>query len=168
MSDPNTLRIERLSPERWQEYKDLRLEALRTDPDAFGATYENSVQRPDEYWIGHLEVAQRDPNRVIFFASLEDRLVGMGGAYPEEDPANVNIVGMFVSPAWRRRGVGLALIKAIVDEVQAEQVRLCVFDSQANAVELYRNFGFATIAETPLTRADGSECTQLYMALRKG
>jgi len=159
-------RIEHLPPERWRDYKALRLEALRTNPDAFGARYESAIERPDDWWIGHLEAVSNHPNRTIFFATFEDRLVGMAGAYPEEDPRNVNIVGMYVTPSWRGRGVGRALLQAVVDRVQAEEVRLCVNGDQEGAVKLYESFGFVTISETPLTRPDGTPYVELYMALR--
>lgn len=161
------VRIEQLPPERWQDYKELRLEALRTDPDAFGATYESNLQRPDEWWKGIMEAALHDPKRALFFAIEDERLVGMGGAYPEENPAYVDVVGMYVTPGRRGQGIARALLRAVVDKVEAEEVRLCVNADQIAAVRLYESFGFVTIAETLLTRADGTPYIQLYMALRE-
>ncbi len=37
-----------LSPERWKEYADLRLEALKNDPLAFGSSYEEELQLREE------------------------------------------------------------------------------------------------------------------------
>jgi GNAT superfamily N-acetyltransferase len=160
------MRIVKLPPERWREYKDLRLEALRTDPDAFGATYESNLRRPDEWWIGHLEVAQQDPNRNVLFAEERQRLIGLAGAYPEEEPGCVDVTSMFVTPSERGKGIGRALLHAVVSEIEASEIRLCVNAAFPAAVRLYESYGFVTISETLVTRSDGTTYPQLYMALR--
>jgi hypothetical protein len=45
---PNEVRVIELPPDRWREYRALRLAALRSDPIAFGSTYEESIAYPDE------------------------------------------------------------------------------------------------------------------------
>ncbi len=162
------MRIVKLPPERWEDYKALRLEALSTDPEAFGATYEASLDRPDSWWRGHLEVAQQDPNKTVLFAEQDDgTLVGMAGAYPEQEAGCVDVTAMFVRPATRGKGIGNALLKAVVGEVRADKVRLCVNASLAAAPKLYERFGFVTLAETTVTRADGTTYPQLFMELRR-
>lgn len=144
------MRIGKLLPERWREYRDIRLEALRTDPDAFGATHDDTLRRPDAWWIGHLRTAQHDPNKTLIFAFQDDQVIGLAGAYPESDPSFVDITSMFVAPAHRGKGIGRALLKAVVDEVTAEEVRLCVNSDQPAAVMLYRSFGFVTLSGNPV------------------
>ena len=156
-----------MPPERWPEYRAIRLEALRTDPDAFGATLEATLQRPDEWWSTVLQAAENDPNKTIVFAEIEGDLVGMAGAYPEEEEGCVDVVGMFVRPDQRGKGVGRALLQAVVDEVQSETVRLCVNASIPAAVALYRSFGFETLSECIGTRSDGSTFPQIFMELRR-
>jgi GNAT superfamily N-acetyltransferase len=162
------MRIFKLPPDRWPEYRAIRLEALRTDPDAFGATLEATVQRPDEWWPSVLQTAQTDPDKTIVFAEEEGVLVGMAGAYPEEEEGCVDVVGMFVRPDERGKGIGRALLQAVVDEVQADTVRLCVNATMPAAVALYRNFGFEPISECVGTRSDGSTFPQIFMELRHG
>jgi ribosomal protein S18 acetylase RimI-like enzyme len=146
--------------------KELRLEALRNDPGAFGSTYEGTLQRPDNWWKERLEAAELDPSRTMLFAEEEGRLVGMAGAYPEEDLQNVDIVSMYVSPAFRRRGIARELLDRVIAK-QEGNVCLCVNQDQVAARKLYESYGFVTIAETNLTRPDGSEYVQLYMRLPK-
>jgi ribosomal protein S18 acetylase RimI-like enzyme len=161
------MRILKLPPARWQEYRAIRLEALRTDPDAFGATLESTLQRPDEWWQKVLETALVDPNKTALFAELDGSIVGMAGAYPEEEAGCVDVTGMFVRPSERGKGIGRALLQAVVDEVSAERVRLCVNASMPAAVGLYKRSGFVTLSESMGTRADGSEFPQLFMELRR-
>lgn len=42
------IQIIKLPPERWNEYKTLRLRALQDDPQAFGSSYAKEVAYPDD------------------------------------------------------------------------------------------------------------------------
>lgn len=160
------MQIVKLMPNRWEEYRDLRLEALRTDPDAFGATIEGTLARPEAWWRDVLSTALVNPNKTAVFAELDGRLIGMAGAYPEEAPGCVDITGMFVTPTQRGKGIGRRLLQAVTDEVTAETVRLYVNASMTAAVTLYERFGFVTFTTGPVVRADGSSFDQLGMELR--
>jgi hypothetical protein len=39
------IKITKLPVERWADYRDLRLEALKSDPSAFGSAFEEEVAR---------------------------------------------------------------------------------------------------------------------------
>ena len=39
-----------LPVENWEQYRDLRLRALKEDPEAFSSSYADSVSQPDEFW----------------------------------------------------------------------------------------------------------------------
>lgn len=58
MSD---IKIIRLDPSRWQDSKRLRLEALKTDPIAFGSSYEESARFEDAIWqsVSYLDMRVR-------------------------------------------------------------------------------------------------------------
>lgn len=155
------MRILKLEPDQLEMYRELRLEALKTDPDAFGATIEGTLARPASWWKGVLEKAKIDPNKTAVFTELDGQLVGMAGAYPEKEPDCVDITGMFVAPSKRGKGVGRALLQAVVDEVTAETVRLYVNASMTPAISLYERFGFVTLSESQGTRADGSTLISL-------
>jgi hypothetical protein len=44
------IQIGRLPPEKWQEYKALRLRALHDDPQAFSEPFDKAVAYRDEGW----------------------------------------------------------------------------------------------------------------------
>ena len=75
------IKIIQLFPDRWQEYKELRLEALQKDPQAFGQKYEKAREFSDEYWIDHLERSRTKDKILVFFAENNRKLVGMMGAF---------------------------------------------------------------------------------------
>src|SRR4051812_40658649 len=80
-------------------FRDLRLEALRTHPEAFGSDYEESRQRPREHWLERLRNNERQMTLVA--AADDATLAGMAGIF-REDGAKVrhsaDIWGVFVRP----------------------------------------------------------------------
>lgn len=47
----------------WQEYKQLRLLALETDPKAFGSSLEEERLSPDEKWQKYLSLSIQKQGR---------------------------------------------------------------------------------------------------------
>jgi hypothetical protein len=48
--DTENITIAKLPPDKWQDYKALRIRALHDDPQAFSEPFENAVAFPDERW----------------------------------------------------------------------------------------------------------------------
>ena len=51
---PAALSVVRLTPDDWEVHRDLRLEALATDPEAFGATYADNAAYDEATWRARL------------------------------------------------------------------------------------------------------------------
>lgn len=158
-----TTQIVTLAPEEWQPYRELRLRALATDPQAFGGSYADALQQPASYWQGRLAEAQADAqgrqHLWLLFAREAERLVGMIGALAGEDPTVVQIIAVYVSPESRGQGLGNLLMTAILAEVAKKgtftKAILGVNSAQEAAVALYRSFGFDLVREELVTRAGG-------------
>jgi ribosomal protein S18 acetylase RimI-like enzyme len=144
-----------LPPERWREYRGLRLEALRSDPDAFSSTFADTERFPDDYWERRL----RDPDVVFRFAQRGGQLIGMAGALCDQNPAA--IVSVYVALEARGMGVGGRLMDAVLDAIAArpqfDAVRLWVSETQPAAIALYRRHGFQPIGREigAVVTADG-------------
>ena len=91
--------IIRLPIERWEEYRDLRLEALKGDPVAFGSSFEEEVGLPTEVWQKRIENA--------LFALDEGKPVGLI-VWRREDRIKTRhtayINSMYVTGKFRGRG----------------------------------------------------------------
>lgn len=150
MSD---LQIITLTLADWEHYKARRLEALRTDPQAFGASYEENLVRPDSWWQRRLADAAEDGGSWMLFASDGRRLVGMIGALVKQEPSVAEIIAMYVSPRARRRGVATLLLRSILQELERDSsivaARLRVNPAQIAAVVLYEKCGFHRITKKP-------------------
>lgn len=151
--------IVQLSPDDWQVYKQIRLEALQTEPQAFAADYQKTAARPDAYWQGRLVDAASRKNNWLLFAREDGRLLGMIGAMVEDVPHVAWIISVYVSPPARGQGVGKALMSAILSELaQSGSIRtakLSVNIHQKPALNLYQRCGFVITGTEDVFLGDG-------------
>ena len=133
--------IARLPVDRWEEVKRLRLEALRTDPAAFGSSPEEDEALPEAEW------KRRMPNSL--FAISDDKPVGMiaflfGNRAKSKHIAD--IFAVYVTPGQRGKGVGTLLLETTLSEIrrnkEIRKIKLMVNPEQRAAVRLYKAAGF--------------------------
>jgi GNAT superfamily N-acetyltransferase len=142
--------------EDWQALRDIRLEALRDVPTAFGSTYEREVVRGETHWRDRIS---RGGTFLAYLPELSaSEPAGLIGGY-QEDPATVQLVSMYVRPRARGRGVGEALVATVIDWATAKQattVHLWVTETNAPARALYERCGFALTGEQQSLPSDPS------------
>ena len=156
----NQIEIVQLEPDTWHDYKALRLEALHTEPQAFGSKYADNVQHPDSFWRRRLEEAAVGQISWLLFAKSGDRLVGMIGAYVADDsPAVAEIISTYVKPDFRRQGIARALMAALLSAIRKHGTvriaRLIVNVDQKFALQLYQHFEFEIIETVNNRMGDG-------------
>ena len=131
----------------WQALRDIRLEALRDAPTAFGSTYEQETERGEAHWRDRIA---RGGTFLAFIPEVSaTEPAGLIGGY-QEDPVTVELVSMYGRPRARGRGVGEALVAAVIDwagQRNAAAVRLWVTETNAPALALYERCGFALTGE---------------------
>jgi ribosomal protein S18 acetylase RimI-like enzyme len=137
-----------LTAEDAPAYWDIRLEALESEPQAFGSS-------PEEHRaLTFAEVATRiafDPlNKFTVGAFLGERLVGTAGFYRDRSLKSRHkghVWGVYVSRDVRRSGAGRNVLRMLLEHAAAiegiEQIMLSVATGQNAAISLYRSFGFA-------------------------
>jgi ribosomal protein S18 acetylase RimI-like enzyme len=163
----SNIQIVKLLPEEWQLYKQLRLEALLMEPQAFASQYENTVKKPDSDWQEGLAEVQVGEKNWLLFAKENDRLIGMIGAYQPETSDVVVIVALYVTKDKRGQGVAAALMEAILAEVGSKGIfrkaELAVNTDQISAIALYTHFGFKFIEEKTGVMGNGNSCSEYMM-----
>jgi RimJ/RimL family protein N-acetyltransferase len=139
----DTLQIEirRLAPSEGTTYRDIRLEALRGSPEAFGSTFEAESVRPLEHFSAR--VAQCP----VFGAFRDAEIVGMAGFLGREGAKDAHkgyLWGMYVRPDARNAGVGRKLAEAVIDYARqhVEVLQLDVVSENEAARRLYARLGF--------------------------
>ncbi|MCG7391447.1 GNAT family N-acetyltransferase [Microvirga sp. ACRRW] len=103
-----------LEPSDVQAFRDLRLEALATNPEAFGSSYEEEVTLPLETIRARIPTS--GPN-AIFGAFAGERLVGMAGfaVYDRRKASHKGLMwGVYVQAEWRGKSLGRKLVQHVI------------------------------------------------------
>jgi RimJ/RimL family protein N-acetyltransferase len=139
--------IRRLGMAYAAAYRELRLEGLRSRPEAFGAAWEEEVTRPLDWFAERLE------RNAVLGGSLPGgpALAGtVGLVVPEAAKMRHRgtVMGMFVRPEAEGTGLATALIARLLDHAAqvVEEVHLTVGASNTKAVRLYARAGFRQYA----------------------
>ncbi len=143
--------IRRITADDGPLLRDLRLRSLADAPEAFGQPLEEAAAQPDAEWVAQAGVAAQGNRRAWFLAERHDRV-------PDGEPRSIGIVlgrrrppdqllvfSMWVDPAFRRAGLGGALITTAETWAAAWGARRCVlwvFASNEPAIRFYLRIGF--------------------------
>ena len=151
----------------------MRLRALQDNPEAFGSTYEETLQRGKESYRQRL----RQPSTETFYigAFEEESLVGIVGFYREnwgtKGQHKGYIISMYVAPEQRGRGTGKALVAEAIAQARTvpgiEQLLLAVVTTNTVARQLYLSLGFEVYGLEPRAlKQDEQYCDEALMVLR--
>ena len=155
ITSPERFETKKLSSADWEKFKELRLKALQSDPQAFGGTYESEVSHDQEYWKTLLD----NPERCFFAAEHQNTLIATAGAKKIQDRDSAYaIIGVYTSPEFRGKGVSSRLISLVEDEVKnrgIKQLELWVNAEQEHAVASYKKAGFAVTGTLNEKMGDG-------------
>ena len=136
------IRVRRLLPEDAARYREIRLEGLRVSPEAFGNTFEVESARPLELFADRI----RDSETLGAFVGAE--ILGIAGLRVNQGPKESHkgmLVGMYVRPQARNRGVGRRLVEAVIEVARTrgvELLQLAVVSDNEPARRLYARLGF--------------------------
>lgn len=136
--------VRRYEAGEWARLRRLRLTALRESPLAFLETYEFAASRPDSYWQERAERATAGDDLVMFVAEHDGTWIGMaGGQRVADPPGRVDVVSVWVDPAYRGGPAALALLGAVLDwAAGAPVIGLWVHEDNNRARAFYRRHGF--------------------------
>lgn len=140
------MELRRLASHEADLHRNLRLRALGDAPDSFGEAYSDVAARPVGYWE-ELTRSVTEPGRNVMFLAWEGQDV-LGAAYGLLDGTRRDagrVGGMWVEPAWRRRGVGRALLQEVISwgrERGLRRLGLWAPEHNPAAIALYARAGF--------------------------
>ena len=137
-----------------EAYWRLRLEALEKEPQSFGEAAEEHRQTTVE--LAAERLTSRPGENFVFGAFLDGEMVGMAGFYRYQIVKarhRGRIWGVYVRQSCRGRGIGRALLKALLARIRSyqglEQVSLTVVCGQEPAKNLYLSLGFVVYGVEP-------------------
>ena len=150
--------VRRLAPSDAPAYQALRLRAFHDHPEAFTSSYEEEVGKPLAYAQARLAASTSarfwgafvpDPH------SAAEVLVGCVGLDREQRLKNRHkavVIGMYVAPEQARRGLGQALLAALLADARTTDLELLVLTvthGNRGAEQLYLDAGFASFGIEP-------------------
>ena len=134
-----------------EAFWNLQLRALRDNPESFGASYEEILERGIGGVAQGLRKRNTASNDVTFGAFEGMALVGIAGFRREEEAKKRHkgiIWGMYVPQELRGKGIGKALLQAAIAYAKTlpglEQINLSVVLTSKQARHLFISLGFET------------------------
>lgn len=130
-----------------QMYQELRLMALKTNPEAFGSTYDRESNFSLETVI---ERISPNENKFVLGAFKEDGILTGIVSFVRETGIKTyhkgNIYGMYVTEENRGKGIGQLLLLDLIRLARncegLEQLNLTVVSNNESARRLYQALGF--------------------------
>jgi ribosomal protein S18 acetylase RimI-like enzyme len=138
------IKVQFIKEDRWKEHKKLRLEALKSDPIAFGSSYSKEKKLSEKEW------KRRTKNAL--FAIFDNELIGMTIIIFEKGQKIkhiANIYGVYVKKKFRGQGISKKIfdeaIKIIKKKKYIKKIKLTVNSKQKPAINLYKKYGFKEV-----------------------
>ncbi|OZU87139.1 GNAT family N-acetyltransferase [Virgibacillus indicus] len=128
-------------------YWELRLEALKENPESFATSYEDVLKRKQP--VEQVAENFKMDGNFTFGAFDNKQLIGVVTLLQEKPQKlnhRANIFAMYVTPLKRESGIGKALLTAAIKKAQTmeeiEKINLTVVTSNKEAKRLYSKLGF--------------------------
>lgn len=151
----SALLIRQLGPADRDAYFQLRLRGLKAHPESFGQGYEEALAKGASQHDAMLQGARAAKGDFLLgayavnAAQANAPLIGVVGLLRnqrDKEQHKASVIGMYVAPEAAGRGVGRALLNALLERAaQVEglrQIQLIVNSQNEAARKLYESLGF--------------------------
>ena len=152
-------------------YRELRLEALRSHPEAFSSDFESNALHPLSHWADRLRGLGSET--MIYFAEHDKHLIGICGIFRghmKKIRHNATIFSVFVQPQWRGQHIAERLIENCLQwgrEQEIKVVKLAVVTTNTSAIRCYARCGFTVYGIEPQVIYAGGVLYDELLMMRK-
>ncbi|OEY83690.1 hypothetical protein NT95_05330 [Oenococcus kitaharae] len=153
------MQIRFLNENDFDQYRQVRLAALLSDPNAFGSTYGEESHYPAQHFEDRL---QNNNGRFIVGAFMGSDLICIAALRRlsnQKEQHKAELVSVYCLPEYRHQGIARKTIQFCIDRArQAEglrQILLAVSAHNQQAISLYRSLGFTKYGTEPDSLFDG-------------
>ena len=132
--------IRQLNEDDWRELSQIRLTALKNDPQVFGSNYEKESHLTESDWRGKL----RSDDSAIFMIYDNETPIGMTGiAVDRADSTGktAHLWGSWLAPEYRGKGISTIIYQARLEWAKNHPTirRILVSHRASNAASKYAN-----------------------------
>lgn len=135
-----------LTKENWEQYRFLRLSALRESPEAFSSKYQTELEYCESKWKARLNPTSKIATILPLAAFIDGIPLGLVyGVLRREESREIGIYQMWVAREAQRQGVGRVLLDHIVSWAKLLRrgtILLDVNEKNTNAISFYQSYGF--------------------------
>lgn len=147
-----------LLPHESKNYRTIRLESLEKFPEAFFASYEESLKI--EKFRLETDIEHQAQDRFVLGAFADAELIGICSFVKDENNAG-NFYQMYVKEEFQGKNIGLGLIQAVIDEARKRFNEISIFlevvHNNEKAYHLYKKTGFSEIVNDSREQENGSK-----------
>jgi ribosomal protein S18 acetylase RimI-like enzyme len=160
------LTIRRLAPDEFALFKAVRLEGLKSDPDAFASSHAQWAELSDNEWRQRLT----EPVVVACMDALPIGMMALRLNRPEKMTHRAALSGVYVRAEFRGAGVaGKLLTEVVFSACQGgiKQIELGVRADNIAALRFYAHHGFEQFGRVPDGfRSETRTVDEVLMVLR--
>ncbi|MDO8594754.1 MAG: GNAT family N-acetyltransferase [bacterium] len=154
--------ISELTPDMWEKWRAVRLQAKKTDAQAFSNSLKmENDETPEAYWREKLA----NPDVRTFTIEIGGRVVAMAGLGKGAD-GRFLVLRVYTVPEMRGTGLGKILVEKVCAEAKnsgAKSIELDVAEEQSSARSLYQKLGFEEFDVIQREKGDGKVHNQICM-----
>lgn len=135
------IEIKILSVDELDDFRTIRLSALKQSPKMFGSTYAVEIEKPLSFFENCLS------NSTVFGAYHQNKIVGIATLTQEigaKFSHKAHLSSVFIEPAFQQKGIASVLLRSVIQYSQqhVEQILLTVANDNKPALILYEKLGF--------------------------
>ncbi|MCO7175447.1 GNAT family N-acetyltransferase [Sporolactobacillus kofuensis] len=141
--------FKKLTAEHAELYRTVRLEALKTHPEAYASDFETEQNRSMDHFRTHLS----DEQMLVVGGFDGDRLIAIASLHRESLPKmahRATLTSVYVHPDYRGQQISRKIIEYMIDAVKetgVTKIYLFVMTDNEPAIRAYKKFGFVIYGE---------------------
>jgi GNAT superfamily N-acetyltransferase len=161
----NNYYLRLMLPAQWCEYKTIRLEALKTNPEMFGSNYAKELSYDEHDWKSLL----KDDSRAVFALYHGKSLIGLSAVTLKNDDATTAVLfASFIKFPHRGKGLSKLFYQARIDWARHKNCKVLIVSHRiGNTLSRAANqrFGFTFSNTEEINWGDGARAEGLMYFL---
>lgn len=158
--------IRQVSTAEMDLFRQIRLEALQCEPDAFASVHADWLKFSNEEWNARMNIP-------IFVAFVEDKPIGLMALKqftPSKMMHRATLTMVYVNKSFRGSGLAGQLLEAVIIYAKSKkiaQIELGVRGDRKPAIRFYTSAAFSEIGNVPNGYVDSNSAFDEVLMVRQ-